>query len=718
MPLVAILDDRATNRHIFARLAASIEPGISVRTFDDPAVALEWLSGNTPDLVITDFKMPNLDGAEFTRRFRDLPDCEDVPVVVITVYDERSFRLSALEAGATDFLHSPVDHSEFVTRARNLLKLRKQQLMLQSRAQHLERELVESEQSREAVLRDSRERLAQIIDTVPAMISATDSQGRCVFINACHADAHGVESTDVAGKSTAAIFGKVRAERSRKLVQLVLETKKPLPSFEEELIDHAGNRHVLLTTKSPLRDLFGEIVNVVTTSLDITDRKRAERHLLHLAHHDPLTDLPNRMLLTQKLRNEMEIARSNGGRFALHFLDLDHFKGINDVLGHSVGDRLLSTIGRELQVAVRESDIVARLGGDEFAVVQTEIEGPEDAAELARRLIEVISQQVDIDGKAIQGTGSIGITLFPNDGSDADELLKNADLAMYQAKADGGGSFRFFSAEMHTAASETSRLDADLRRAVELQQFVLHYQPLVDGRTGRIVGAEALIRWRRDPEGLVFPAAFLDRAEQNGLIVPINDWVLREACREAQRWRRAGLPPIRIAVNLSPMQFRRQRIAQAITQTLRETGLEPWRLELEITENIVMENSESLVRDFNRLRSLGVRFSIDDFGTGYSSFRYIKSFPIERLKIDQSFICNMDRDPSDAAIVHAMIGLARNLNLDVIAEGVETEQQRARLAAEGCTEMQGFLFSQALPAEDFVELLRAEYAESLVAQSA
>jgi diguanylate cyclase (GGDEF)-like protein/PAS domain S-box-containing protein len=715
MPLVAILDDRATNRHIFARLAASIEHGISVRTFDDPLVALDWLSENTPDIVITDFKMPNLDGAEFTRRFRALPGCGDVPVVVITVYDERSFRLSALEAGATDFLHSPVDHSEFVTRARNLLKLRKQQLMLQSRAHHLERELIESEQSREAVLRDSRERLAQIIDTVPAMVSATDIEGRCVFINACHSEAHGVESTEVAGKSTAAIFGKVRAERSRKLDQLVFETKKPLPSFEEEFIDHAGNRRVLLTTKSPLRDLSGAIVNVVTTSLDITDRKRAERHLLHLAHHDPLTDLPNRMLLTQKLRNEMEIARSSGGRFALHFLDLDHFKGINDVLGHSVGDRLLSTIGRELQGAVRESDIVARLGGDEFAVVQTEIEGADDAADLARRLIAVISRQIEIDGKATQGTGSIGITLFPNDGSDADELLKNADLAMYQAKADGGGSFRFFSADMHVAAQETSRLDADLRRAVEQEQFVLHYQPQVDAKTGRIVGAEALIRWRRDEEGIVLPAAFLDRAEQNGLIVPINDWVLREACLEAQKWRRAGLPPIRIAVNLSPMQFRRQRIAQAITQTLRETGLEPWRLELEITENIVMENSESLVRDFNRLRSLGVRFSIDDFGTGYSSFRYIKSFPIERLKIDQSFIGNMDRDPSDAAIVHAMIGLARNLNLDVIAEGVETEAQRTRLAAEGCTEMQGFLFSRPLPAEDFVELLRSE---NPVAQSA
>ena len=715
MSLVAILDDRATNRHIFARLAESIEPGVVVRAFEDPLVALEWLSENTPDIVITDYKMPNLDGSQFTRRFRELPGCGEVPVVVITVYDERSFRLSALEAGATDFLHSPVDHSEFVTRARNLLKLRKQQLQLKSRATSLERELIQSEQTREAVLRDSRERLAQIIDTVPAMISATDRLGNCIFINAYHAQAHGIESTEVAGKDSATIFGNARAERSRKLDHLVFETRKALPSFEEEIVDSDGNRRVLLTTKSPLRDLNGEIVTVLTTSLEITDRKRAERHLLHLAHHDPLTDLPNRMLLTQKLRTELEAAKTSGGSFALHFLDLDHFKGINDVLGHSIGDQLLAVLGRQLQGMVRETDIVARLGGDEFAIVQTGMDGPDDAADLARRLIEATAQPHNVEGNEIQATASIGITVFPADGSDADELLKNADLAMYQAKADGGRGFRFYSAEMHTMARETSRLDAELRYAVEHEQFVLHYQPQVDAATGRIVGAEALVRWNRDGAGLTFPAAFLGRAEQNGLIVPINEWVLHEACREAQRWRRAGLPPIRIAVNLSPVQFRRQNIGRLIAGALRETGLDPWRLELEITENIVMENTASLVRDLNRLRKLGVRFSIDDFGTGYSSFRYIKSFPVDRLKIDQSFISNTDSNANDVAIVQAIIGLAKNLKIDVIAEGVETEAQRDWLAAEGCQELQGYFFSRPLPAERFVELLRAE---NPVAQSA
>jgi diguanylate cyclase (GGDEF)-like protein/PAS domain S-box-containing protein len=708
MSLVVILDDRATNRHIFARLAESIEPNVSVRTFEDPVVALGWLAENTPDIVITDYKMPNLDGSEFTRRFRELPGCGEVPVVVLTVYDERSFRIRALEAGATDFLHSPVDHNEFVTRARNLLKLRKQQLLLQTRAHSLERELIDSERSREAALRDSRERLAQIIDTIPAMISATDPDGHCIFINTALAEAHGVESTEVAGKSATEIFGKQRSQRSRKMDRLVFETRKALPSFEEEIVDSAGQARVLLTTKSPLRDLTGEIVSVLTTSLDITDRKRAEQTLIHLAHHDSLTDLPNRTLLTHRLGEELDSAGRGKGLFALHFLDLDRFKGINDVLGHSVGDRLLKVMADRLRLALRQNDTLARLGGDEFAVLQTRIAGVQDAADLAERLMAVVAEPVVIDGVTIDATASVGITVFPADGEQAEELLKNADLAMYRAKAEGGGTYSFFSQEMHTQARETSRLDAELRRAIEQQQFLLYYQPQVDLRSGRIVGAEALLRWRREDGRIATPGEFLHRAEETGLILPINEWVIREACSEAQGWLRAGLPPLRIAVNLSPLQFRRQNISQIVNSALRDTRLDPARLELEITENIVMENTESIVSELARLRQIGVRFSIDDFGTGYSSFRYIKNFPIDRLKIDQGFIANMTQNPNDAAIVQAIITLAKSLKLDVVAEGVETAEQMARLAEEGCDEVQGYYFSRPLPAQDFIRLVRSE----------
>jgi diguanylate cyclase (GGDEF)-like protein/PAS domain S-box-containing protein len=652
--------------------------------------------------------MPNLDGSQFTKRFRELPGCGEVPVVVLTVYDERSYRLRALEAGATDFLHSPVDHSEFATRVRNLLKLRKQQILLQSRATSLEKELLHSEQSREMALRDSHERLGQIIDTVPAMISATDKRGRCIFINAFLAEAHGVESTEIAGKSAGGMFGTTRARRHRELDQMIFDGHEAPAPFEEEFVDVHGSERVLLTTKSPLRDLAGQIVGVLTSSTDITERKIAERHLLYLAQHDTLTNLPNRMLLTERVRAEAAAVRSKGDFFALHFLDLDGFKGINDVLGHSIGDRLLKEVGERIRATIRPGDMVARLGGDEFAIVQTGLFDASDAAEFGHKLIDVVAKTVIIDSAEINATASVGIAISPADGLDADELLKSADLAMYRAKADGGRTVRFFSADLHTKAQEMSRLDARLRRAVEQEEFVLHYQPQISVKTGRIVGAEALIRWRHEDGTLGQPGEFLPRAEENGLIIPMNEWALHEACRQAKAWQEAGLPIRRMAVNLSPVQFRRQNMCDLITGVLDQSGLDPANLELEITESIVMENTDALLGDFQKLRDLGVRFAIDDFGTGYSSFKYIKSYPITRLKIDKSFIQNMDRNSSDYAIVHAIIGLCKNLELAVLAEGVETEAQMRRLRNEGCDEVQGFHFSRPLPAEVFAELLRAD----------
>jgi EAL domain-containing protein (putative c-di-GMP-specific phosphodiesterase class I) len=329
--------------------------------------------------------------------------------------------------------------------------------------------------------------------------------------------------------------------------------------------------------------------------------------------------------------------------------------------------------------------------------------------------MEVAARPVTIDDKEMQVGASIGITLCPDDADDAESLLKNADLAMYQAKAEGGRRFAFYSNDMQTRAFAVGRLDAELRRAIEQKQFVLHYQPQVDARSGHIIGAEALVRWNRDGVSLVYPGEFLGRAEENGLIVAINEWVLKEACSEAQRWARVGLPPLRIAVNMSPVQFRGNDVADLVSATLRETGLDPRRLDLEITESVMVENSEALVDDLNRLHGLGVSFSIDDFGTGYSSFRYIKSFPIDRLKIDQSFIRTMASNTSDAAIVEAIIGLAKNLKLAVLAEGVETVEQRDWLVGAGCDEVQGYLFSRPIPADDFIALVRAD---STIARSA
>jgi diguanylate cyclase (GGDEF)-like protein/PAS domain S-box-containing protein len=701
MSLIAIVDDRVTNRKIFAKLAASIEDGVEVRSFGDPREALEWLAFHPVDLVITDYKMPSMDGAEFIRHFRELPNCADIPVVVITVYEERSFRLKALESGATDFLHSPVDHHEFTTRCRNLLKLHRNQLLLASRADLLERRLEHSERS----VRDSSERLAQVIDTLPVMISASDGSGTLLFVNSCHAAFAGLEQTTAVGVPVERLFGPEHGARSRSLDRMVFETGRPLPAYEEELCGQVGGKRVFLTTKSPLKDLANKVTGVLTSSLDISSRKKMEAHLRHLAHHDPLTDLPNRTLLRERMRRLIARARRGDHVFALHLLDLDGFKAVNDVLGHSAGDRFLKQVAARLRETIRDEDTLARLGGDEFAILQTNVMNNDEAADLARRILAVVSEEIDFENSPIRTTGSIGIALHPADGLDAEDLLKNADLAMYRAKGQAGNRFCFYAADMHARARQQAQLDVELRKALEEQQFMLYYQPQIDLRSGRVIGAEALLRWNRPGVGIVAPGQFLARAEENGLIIPLTEWVLLEACHEAHRWPAVSGAPLRIGVNMSPVQFRNRTVPLLVARSLAESRLDAKRLDLELTESIVMQDLPAVVEDLRQLLRLGVNVSIDDFGTGYSSLSYVKQLPITRLKIDQSFIRNLITDPNDAAIVRAIITLGHSMDLAVLAEGVETEDHAVRLRSEGCDEAQGYHFGRPMPAADFRAML-------------
>lgn len=707
MPLVMILDDRVTNRNIFAKLAASIAEDVRVETYADPVAALSRDSQSVPDLVITDYKMPHMNGAEFTRRFRAISGCEDVPVIAITVYEERSFRLSALEAGATDFLLSPVDHAEFVTRARNLLRLREQSLIIKSRAYSLERELEDSERSREQLLRDSRERLAQVIDTVPASVSAYDREGSCIFLNAFSANRLGVEQEEAIGKHARELLGAEVGARSLSLDQVVFRSGRALPTYEEEFED-ADEKSAWLTTKSPLRDAEGRIIAVLTSSLDISDRKKAERHLVHLAHHDALTGLPNRTFLQDRLRREIGRARRGDRLFSLLLLDLDRFKSVNDALGHHAGDELLKAVGTRLGGLIREDDILARLGGDEFALLQTGLTSTQEAIDLAERVIAVMSEPFLILGEEIVMGASIGLVLHPTDGDDVENLLKKADIAMYRAKSEGRNIYRAFNQEMMAATQSHISLEAELRRALLNREFELFYQPQIDLRTSRIIGAEALIRWRHPTKGLVRPLDFLPFAEEMGLIIPINEWVMREACREAQSWQEQGLPRLRIAVNLSPVQFRNRSMTALVTNILERSRLDPSLLELELTESILVSDAESVTAELRQLRALGVSVSIDDFGTGYSSLAYVKKFPVDRIKIDQSFVRNIATDPNDAAIVRAIVNLGHSLGIDVIAEGVDSQEQVELLRAEGCEEAQGYLFARPCPAEDFIALVRAD----------
>lgn len=703
MPLIAILDDQFTNRQIFARLAASIADDVTVETFADPLQALEGLRGKVVDLVITDFKMPHMDGAEFVKHFRELPGAAEVPVVVLTVYEERSFRLKALECGATDFLQSPVDHQEFITRARNLLRLRRQQLLLAQRADHLKAELDESERTREMAMRDSRERLAQVIDSIPAVVRCADLEGNILFVNAYQARLLAKSATEVVGAPVSQFLGDESGARSNALDRMVWETGKPATSYEEDVTDGAGSKHVFLSSKTPLLDAAGAICGVLTTSIDISERKQAEVYLHHMAHHDALTGLPNRILLHQRINREIARARRGDRAFALHLVDLDDFKAVNDVHGHGAGDIYIAAIGKRLKDMVRRQDTVARIGGDEFAVLQTHISRPEEAVQFSQKLLEAIALPFACESGIVASTGSIGITLHPDDASDGETLLKNADTAMYRAKADGGNKASLYASDMQSAAIGNATLDVEMRTALERGEFMLYFQPQINAKSGRIVGGEALIRWNRPGLGLQSPATFLPRAEATGFIVAINEWVVMEACRAGRAWQFQGLSGVRIGVNLSPLQFTRQNVPLLITRALAASGLDPRLLDLELTESSVLEDSEKLIAELAQLRLLGCEISIDDFGTGYSSLRYVKRFPVDRLKIDQSFVRNLPHDPNDVAIVRTIMSLGHSLDLSIIAEGVETEAQRDFLAAEGCDEFQGYFFAKPLPFDDFVQ---------------
>ncbi len=656
---IVIVDDSTANLKLYAKLAAGVEPDVSVHSFNDPQQALEWLGDNAADLVVTDYKMPSMNGAEFTRQIRRLLTCPDVPVVVVTVYADRDFRIEALEAGASDFLRNPVDYLEFQTRARNLLRLGRQQRLLRDHAHTLERDLIESEKSRDQLLRDSREWLAQVIDTVPAMISATDTLGNRIFVNAYQ--------SSVLGAADRQADGRPDVER---LDRQVLASGKALDRFEETFVDGDGDPRDFVTVKSPLRDADGKTVGVLTTSLDITERKRAEARLVHQAEHDHLTMLPNRVYLHDRLRHELAARRASGRFFALHYLDLDRFKYVNDGLGHHFGNQLLQAVGQRLAASVGPDDVVARLGGDEFAIMQATVETSADAARFAGRINQLMLDPFMIDGRKVATSASIGVTLYPKDGESLEELLQNADLAMYRVKADQRNGFAFFASEMLSRAHEVIRLQSSLRNALEVGEFVLHYQPQVDLRSGMVVGAEALIRWRSPHGGLLSPDDFLPVAEETGLIQEIDQWVLHEACQQAKTWMKTLANPVRVSVNLSPLRFSTSTIFDTVMRELDETGLPPTLLGIELTEEGLLQHTRAAMGDLADLHTRGVKISIDDFGTGYSSLARLTNLHVDELKIERSFVASLETP--NAAIVRAVVSLGRALAIEVLAEGVET----------------------------------------------
>jgi len=459
-------------------------------------------------------------------------------------------------------------------------------------------------------------------------------------------------------------------------------------------------------TISAVKDESGKVTHYVGVFADISDFKRSQAQLDHLAHHDPLTNLPNRLLFVDRLEHALDKARRDNSLCALLFLDLDRFKKINDTLGHPAGDEVLQIMSRRLRKSVRASDTVARLGGDEYVVIVPELEASGDAALVARKILDSVAEPFTLATEEVYVSVSIGIAAFPQDATDAMTLIKHADAAMYRAKDQGRNNYQFYTPELTAMALEHFAMDSSLRKALQRQEFVLSYQPQLSLSSRTIVGAEALISWQHPDLGRVPPDKFIPLAEETGVIIPIGDWVLREACQQIRQWHEAGFENLTMSVNLSGRQVMSKGLVERIKRILDQTGAAPGQIKLEITESSVMERAETSTKTLEELRSLGIRLSMDDFGTGYSSMTYLKRFSIDELKIDRSFIQEIPQNENDVAITRAVIALGRSLEIDVVAEGVETDAQLGFLKSEGCDRVQGFICSPPLGSSDFLALLQ------------
>jgi diguanylate cyclase (GGDEF)-like protein/PAS domain S-box-containing protein len=496
-------------------------------------------------------------------------------------------------------------------------------------------------------------------------------------------------------------------QRVIEAVNKALNERAPY-SIDHRIVRPDGTERIVHEEAEVSFDQDGRPVRMIGTVQDITEHRQAMDRLHYLANYDTLTGLPNRVLLQDRLNQAMLEADRRDRLVAVMFLDLDRFKLINDTLGHETGDALLKQVAERLRTCVRTSDTISRLGGDEFTIVLANVAHVNDVAHVAQKIIDCFAVPFHLQGRELFISPSIGITLYPFDDNDLDSLLRNADAAMYHAKELGRNTFQFYTAELNRRTAKRLQLETALRHALERNELLLHYQPQLSLKSGRIIGAEALARWRHPEMGLVSPQEFIPLAEETGLILPIGEWVLRTACTQARAWHAAGFGALQIAVNLSGRQFQHRHLAKLVKQVLHDTGLDPRLLDLELTESLLMHNTEAILGTMEELHAYGVSFSMDDFGTGYSSLSYLKRFPIDTLKIDQSFMRDIPRDPDDAAIAQAIIAMAHSLDIRVIAEGVETARQLAFLRAKRCDGMQGFLFSKPLPAKAFTALLRRQ----------
>jgi diguanylate cyclase (GGDEF)-like protein/PAS domain S-box-containing protein len=694
---IVIVDDRATNLRIYAQFVAMMGSDYSSVCFQSASEALVWLENETPDLLIVDYRMPEMTGADFIRHIRSRPDSHNIPAIVITARQDRECRIAALDAGATDFLQSPVTHAEFKERAELLIGQHRKRIELEQRTTI---SAASDEDRIEHVVGKSM--LEQIIDTTPVMIVATDRNGKVLFINSYQSAMLGQETENLIGRSISDILEPQLAEREQRRNALIIEGAPSIPNYEEAYVSD-GVQLTFHCNKSPLLNKDGQVIGVLTSAVDITARKFAEEHRTHLALHDLLTGLPNRALLAEHMRQTIEECNGSQSKAALLLVDLDRFKVINDTRGHQAGDTLLRQVSERISSALDANELAARIGGDEFAIILRDIDSVEDVSSKCQHLLSQIGKSYSIgDSDQLIGA-SIGVAMIPDDSDSPDELLRLADLAMYEAKSSGRNRHCFFSPKLNQIAQFNAGVEADLRRAIDNDELFLEYQPIVEASDASYAGLEALLRWQHPVRGRLMPNEFMRVANDSGLIDRIGQWVIDAVCRQISEFKAEGIRLPHIAINISPRQFHAGKLCDEILGKIAQYGIQPGQIVVEITEELLLDQSVKLMEQLRSLRRNGIELSIDDFGTGYSSLQYLRDLPANRLKIDQTFVARIEHSATDRAIISTIGHLAHALGMRVVAEGVENEAQRMLLRASGCDELQGYLFGRSLTVDQLRE---------------
>lgn len=695
-PLVLVVDDDAGGRRLTRAILGKV--GFEVAEAGNGQIALDAMRARMPDIVLLDVSMPVMDGFTACAELRRLPGGDGVPVVMMTGLDDTQSIERAFDSGATDFITKPINWAVLPHRVRYML-----------RASTAINEVQENQRRL-----SNAQRIGEMGDWEWDMragrVRASDQASR-IF---------GHEG-GAAVMDAPAFFGSVHpgdADRLRQACDAAVANGEGFAIDHRIQIGDGCVRHIHQQVEVIERDEEGRALRLAGAVHDISRRKDAEEQIRRLAYFDPLTNLPNRLLFVEQLGKAIARAERQGTRVSVMFIDLDNFKRVNDTLGHNAGDELLRQVSARLSRLLRAHDSVmrvpgceeptsiARLGGDEFIVQLTDVARLDDVASIARRLVEGLNLPVTINGTEVFVGGSIGVAMYPEDGNDIDSLMMNADTAMYRAKAAGRGGFQFYHRSMNDRALERLQMEMSLRRALERDEFLLHYQPRIDVVSGRIVGAEALIRWQHPERGLLPPSEFIPLVEDAGLVIPIGEWAIRTVCRQSASWAAEGLSTVPVAVNLASTHLKERGLPALVARSLQDHGVTAHCLEIEVTESILLADPELSVRIAQELSEMGVQLSIDDFGTGYSSLSYLKKLPIAALKIDRSFVRDLDVDPDDEAIVSAIIALAHSLKLKVVAEGVETEAQLKYLQAMRCDEYQGYLCSRPVDPAEFKLLLK------------